>query len=140
MKVSQRSVKLRRKFSTEEDNLLIERNIRVEKEVGKGKSLEKQTPKLIFDPGTRYRCSYLATFNSRRVSKQKRNPFFLSFSFFPLKFDQSLRFSTFSKDFQDLKVAAHNLPSRDSRDLLSRSDRKEVRERGRDKRMKRTFE
>lgn len=121
---------------------MIERNIRVEKEVGKEKSLKKQTPKLIFDQGTR--CSSFATFNSRRVSSQKRNPCFLSFSFFPLKFDQS-HFSIFPtppfpKDFQDLKLAAHNLPSRDSRDLLSRSDRKEVRECGRDKWMKRTFE
>lgn len=125
---------------------MIERNIRVEKEVGREKSLEKQTPKLIFDPGTRYRCSSLATFNSRRVSKeyQKRN-FHFFFPFLSFKIRPKSLFSTFPtapfpKDFQDLKVAAHNLPSRDSRDLLSRSDRKEVGECGRDKRMKRTFE
>lgn len=121
---------------------MIERNIRVEKEVGREKSLEKQTPKLIFDPGTRYRCSSLATFNSRRVSYQKRN-FHFFFPFLSFKIRTKSLFSTFpTAPFpkEDLKVAAHNLPSRDSRDLLSRSDRKEVGECGRDKRMKRTFE
>lgn len=59
---------------------MIERNIRVEKEVGKEKSLEKQTPKLIFDQGTR--CSSFATFNSRRESLEPKEKSMFSFLFF----------------------------------------------------------